>query len=241
MVDGLIRIVTEVKEASDSVASSSNEFQSTAQQMSSGATEQAASAEEVSSSMEQMSANIQQNMENSQATEGIATKAASDAREGGEAVTEAVRAMQEIASKITIIEDIAYQTNLLALNATIEAARAGEHGRASPWWRPRCGSSRAQPGGRGGYTKISGKIGRVAAKAGSSCRSGAGHPEDGGPGSGYQRGVEGAVWRCRQINRADTAARPGDPAECRRIRGDGGERGIALRAVQAAPGHDSFF
>lgn len=36
---------------------------------------------------------------------------------------------QEIASSLSIIEEIADQTSLLALNAAIEAARAGEHGR----------------------------------------------------------------------------------------------------------------
>jgi methyl-accepting chemotaxis protein len=41
----------------------------------------------------------------------------------------AVEAMKEIASKIQIINDIAFQTNILALNAAVEAARAGEHGK----------------------------------------------------------------------------------------------------------------
>ncbi len=40
-----------------------------------------------------------------------------------------VTAMQEIAERISVINDIAYQTNLLALNAAIEAGRAGEHGK----------------------------------------------------------------------------------------------------------------
>jgi methyl-accepting chemotaxis protein len=44
-------------------------------------------------------------------------------------VVETVEAMRQIASKISIIEEIARQTNLLALNAAIEAARAGEHGK----------------------------------------------------------------------------------------------------------------
>ena len=76
-----------------------------------------------------MSSNIQQNADNSQQTEKISLKAANDADEGGKAVIEAVSAMKEIATKISIIEEIARQTNLLALNAAIEAARAGEHGK----------------------------------------------------------------------------------------------------------------
>jgi methyl-accepting chemotaxis protein len=70
-----------------------------------------------------------QTSENARQTENIAQKAAADATESGQAVTEAVSAMKQIAAKISIIEEIARQTNLLALNAAIEAARAGEHGK----------------------------------------------------------------------------------------------------------------
>ena len=79
--------------------------------------------------MEEISSTVAQNTENAKVTDGIASKSAKDAREGGNAVTQTVEAMKQIASRIGIIDDIAYQTNLLALNAAIEAARAGDHGK----------------------------------------------------------------------------------------------------------------
>ena len=129
MSDKLTNVVSQVVDGSTRVASGSEELSGTSQSLSQGATEQAASLEEVSSSMEQMAANIRANAENAQETESIATKASENARVGGAAVNETVTAMQEIAEKISIVEEIARQTNLLALNAAIEAARAGEHGK----------------------------------------------------------------------------------------------------------------
>jgi methyl-accepting chemotaxis protein len=129
MVENLQDVVGNVMAASENVASGSRELSASSEEMSQGATEQAAAAEEASSSMEQMAANIRQNADNAIQTEKIAVKSAADAKSGGESVTKTVVAMKEIASKISIIEEIARQTNLLALNAAIEAARAGEHGK----------------------------------------------------------------------------------------------------------------
>ena len=129
MTDKLSGIIGEVRGAADALSSASEEVSATAQNMSQATAEQAASVEETSASVEQMSASINQNTENAKVTDGMASQAAKQAVEGGEAVTQTVTAMKQIAGKIGIIDDIAYQTNLLALNAAIEAARAGEHGK----------------------------------------------------------------------------------------------------------------
>ena len=129
MIQKLHEIVINVKIAADNVTEVSLEMTSGSEKMSQGATQQAAAAEEASSSMQQMAANIRQNADNALQTEKIALKSAEGAREGGNAVTQTVSAMRQIAKKISIIEDIAGQTRLLSLNATIEAARAQEHGR----------------------------------------------------------------------------------------------------------------
>ena len=129
MVQKLSQVVAEVNSGAEALAGASEEVSATAQSLSQASSEQAAGVEETSASIEQMTASISQNTENAKVTDGMATKAASEATEGGEAVKATVAAMKQIAQKIVIIDDIAYQTNLLALNAAIEAARAGEHGK----------------------------------------------------------------------------------------------------------------
>ncbi|PKO85507.1 MAG: hypothetical protein CVU18_19785 [Betaproteobacteria bacterium HGW-Betaproteobacteria-12] len=129
MIDRLRQIIGEVHTAADNLSNAAEQVAATAQTLSQSSSQQAASVEETTASMEQMAASIAQNTENTRVTGGMATAAAGEAVNGGEAVTQTVDDMKSIASKIGIIDDIAYQTNLLALNAAIEAARAGDHGK----------------------------------------------------------------------------------------------------------------
>jgi methyl-accepting chemotaxis protein len=125
----LHKIVGDARKAAVELTSAAEEVSATAQNMSQSASEQAAGVEQTTASVEEMSASITQNSDNARTTESVANHSAAQARKGGQAVSDTVIAMQKIAQKIGVVEDIAYRTNLLALNAAIEAARAGEHGR----------------------------------------------------------------------------------------------------------------
>ncbi len=125
----LASIINDVRNAADALNSASGQVSSTAQSLSQSASEQANGVERTTSSVQEMSSSVAQNTENAKVTDTMASRSAQEAVQGGDAVSQTVTAMKQIAGKIGIVDDIAYQTNLLALNAAIEAARAGEHGK----------------------------------------------------------------------------------------------------------------
>ncbi len=129
MVDNLRRVIGNASEVAANVSTGSVEMTGAAETVSAGANQQAAGIETVSSHVAVMVDSIGRNSENALQTEKMSRQASEDAEESGRAVSATVTAMRDIASRISIVEEIARQTNLLALNAAIEAARAGEQGK----------------------------------------------------------------------------------------------------------------
>ncbi|MEN9658269.1 MAG: hypothetical protein RL571_1734 [Pseudomonadota bacterium] len=123
MNDNLVQVLSKVCGISTTLASASEELAASALSLSKNTMEQAASVEETSASV------VAQSADNARTCDNIASQSATDTIEGAKAVKLTAVAMNQIAKKICIIDDIAYQTNLLALNAAIEAARAGSYGK----------------------------------------------------------------------------------------------------------------
>ncbi|HKK10970.1 MAG TPA: methyl-accepting chemotaxis protein [Bacteroidales bacterium] len=128
-LEKLTEITGNIIVGAENIKTASQELSNNSQQLSQGASEQASSTEEVSSSMEEMASNVDQNSENAKEAEHLANSVSENIDSVGSSSKESLTAIETIAEKISIVNDIAYQTNILALNASVEAARAGEHGR----------------------------------------------------------------------------------------------------------------
>ena len=132
----MMSMVKEIKVAAVSVQSGAQEISQGNMNLSQRTEEQASSLEETAASMEEMTSTVKNTADNVAQANQLAAAAREQAERGGQVVTAAVCAMDEINSSskkiaeiIGVIDEIAFQTNLLALNAAVEAARAGEQGR----------------------------------------------------------------------------------------------------------------
>ena len=129
LIEKLSCIMNGINTGTTQIQLSATEVNSSSQSISHGATQQASSLEQTTAAIEEMSGAVSETAKNATLTNHIAEESAKLSIQGADAVSKTVEAMQTIAERIQVIEDIAYQTNLLALNAAIEAARAGQHGK----------------------------------------------------------------------------------------------------------------
>ncbi|MGE8691304.1 MAG: methyl-accepting chemotaxis protein [Achromobacter sp.] len=136
MNESLARIVRDVRDGCESIASASSQIAQGNADLSQRTEEQASSLEETAASMEELTSTVQQNANNAGEADRLVSLASSVAIRGGEVVDGVVQTMgaisdssRRIADITGVIDGIAFQTNILALNAAVEAARAGEQGR----------------------------------------------------------------------------------------------------------------
>jgi methyl-accepting chemotaxis protein len=136
MRDSLVKVVSEVRGNSDSVATASAQIAQGNQDLSGRTEQQAAALEQTAATMEQLGTTVRNNADSASQASQLAQSASDVAARGGEVVGQVVTTMQginessrKIGDIISVIDSIAFQTNILALNAAVEAARAGEQGR----------------------------------------------------------------------------------------------------------------
>ncbi|MCU4118007.1 methyl-accepting chemotaxis protein [Variovorax sp. N23] len=136
MNENLAKVVGEVRQGTDTIATASSQIASGNQDLSSRTEQQASSLEQTAASMEELTSTVKQNADNARQANQLAASASEVAVRGGSVVGQVVDTMsaintssKKIVDIIAVIDGIAFQTNILALNAAVEAARAGEQGR----------------------------------------------------------------------------------------------------------------
>ncbi len=130
---GLARVVADVRQSSESIATGASQIASGNADLSQRTEEQASNLEQTAASMEEMNATVKLNADTVRTATQLAASSSQAATGGGKIVDRVVATMEQITASsrkiediIGVIDSIAFQTNILALNAAVEAARAGE-------------------------------------------------------------------------------------------------------------------
>jgi methyl-accepting chemotaxis protein len=129
-------VLQDVRSSSEAVHNAATEIANGGQDLSRRTENTASSLQQTSASMEEITSTVEHTSASAKEANQLSQAASDVAGRGGQAVSEVITTMEDIAESsgkigdiVSLMNNIAFQTNLLALNASVEAARAGEHGR----------------------------------------------------------------------------------------------------------------
>ena len=132
MNHNLNRLVGNVRNGAESIATASSQIAAGNTDLSSRTEEQAASLTETASAMEELTNTVRQTADNARQANQLALNSSSIANQGGEATEQVTHTMSSISDSaakivniISVIDGIAFQTNILALNAAVGSRSCG--------------------------------------------------------------------------------------------------------------------
>lgn len=124
----IVEVVSDIRNHAGSINQVSDTLVNLVRDIDESAQSQAVSTEEISASIENITNSIQHINDNAYEAQNISEELSADISKIASFSRTTLATIENVLSKITVINDITQRTDMLAINASAEAARAGKYG-----------------------------------------------------------------------------------------------------------------